>query len=81
MVTLHPLPSKGSFTFAAAVCGFRSGLRQRRDRNFSISAEQHNHLLQMHMENAVMWMSLKAQKLLLYNNHAAVVRIQSNVKD
>ena len=45
---------KGSFTLAAAVCGFRSGLRQRRDRNFSISAEQHNHLPQTHAENAVM---------------------------
>ena len=29
---------KGSFTLAAAVCGIHSGLRQRRDRNFSISA-------------------------------------------
>ena len=45
---------KGSFTLAAAVCGFRSGLRQRRDRNFSISAEQCNHLPQTHAENAVM---------------------------
>ena len=45
---------KGSFTLAAAVCGFRSGLRQRRDRNFSISAEQRNRLPQMHAENAVM---------------------------
>ena len=26
--------AKGSFTLTAAVCGFRSGLRQRRDRNF-----------------------------------------------
>ena len=45
---------KGSFTLAAAVCGFRSGLRQHRDRNFSISAEQRNRLPQTHAENAVM---------------------------
>ena len=51
--------TKGSFTPTAAVCGFRSGLRQRKDRNFSISAEQRNRLPQTHAENAVMWMSLK----------------------
>ena len=45
--------TQGSFTLAAAVCGFRSGLPQRRDRNFSISAEQSNRLPQMHAENAV----------------------------
>ena len=56
---------KGSFTLAAAVCRFRSGLRQRRDRNFSISAEQRNRLPQTHEENAVMWMSLKSAFLLL----------------
>ena len=50
---------KGSFTLTAAVCGFRSGLRQCIDRNFSISAEQRNRLPQTHAENAVMWMSLK----------------------
>ena len=55
--------SKGSFTLTAAVCGFRSGLRQRRDRNFSISAEQCNRLPQTYAENAVMWMSLYTFKL------------------
>ena len=52
------LPGKVSFTLAAAVCGFCSGLRQCRDRNFSISAEQCNCLPQTHAENAVMSMSL-----------------------
>ena len=52
--SMHFTHSKGSFTLAAAVCGFRSGLRQRRDRNFSISAEQRNRLPQTHAENAVM---------------------------
>ena len=56
---------KGSFTLAAAVCRFRSGLRQRRDRNFSISAEQRNRLPQTHEENAVMWISLKALFILV----------------
>ena len=46
--------SKGSFTLTTAVCGFRSGLRQCRDRIFSISAEQCNCLPQTHAENAVM---------------------------
>ena len=46
--------TKGSFTLVAAVCGFRSGLRQHRDWNFSISAEQRNRLPQTHTENAVM---------------------------
>ena len=36
----------------------RSGLRQCRDRNFSISAEQRNRVPQTHAENAVKWMSL-----------------------
>ena len=49
---------KGSFTLATAVYGFCSGLCQYRDRNFSIPAEQRNHLPQMHAENAVMWISL-----------------------
>ena len=37
---------------------FRSGLRQRRDRKFSISLQKRNRLLQTHAENAVMWISL-----------------------
>ena len=49
-VVTHIKVPKGSFTLAAVVCRFRSGLRQRRDRNFSISVEQHNHLLQTHAE-------------------------------
>ena len=48
------------FTLDAAVCVFRSGLRQHRDRKFSISLQKRNRLPQMRAENAVMWMSLKA---------------------
>ena len=33
---------------------FRSGLRQRRDRKFSISLQKRNRLPQTHAENAVM---------------------------
>ena len=43
---------KGSFTLAAAVCGFRSRLHQHIDRNFSISLHQHNHLLHAVASNA-----------------------------
>ena len=49
---------KGWFTLDAAVCVFRSGLCQHRDRKFSISLQKCNCMLQMHAENAVMWMSL-----------------------
>ena len=49
---------KGWFILAAAICVFRSGLHQCRDRNFSISLRKCNHLPQMQMENAVMWMDL-----------------------
>ena len=51
--------AKGWFTLDAAVCVFRSGLRQRRDRKFSISLQKRNCLPQTHAENAVMWISLK----------------------
>ena len=51
---MHGIIPKASFTLAAVVCGFRSGLHQCRDRNFYISAEQCNRLPQMHAENAVM---------------------------
>ena len=55
VVPCHPHNGfKGSFTLAAAVCGFGSGLHQCRDRNFSISVEQCNRLPQTHAENAVM---------------------------
>ena len=51
---MHGIIPKASFTLAAVVCGFRSGLHQCRDRNFYISAEQCNRLPQTHAENAVM---------------------------
>ena len=54
-IVLH----KGWFTLDAAVCVFHSGLRQCRDRKFSISLQKRNCLPQTHMENALMWMSLK----------------------
>ena len=46
--------AKGWFTLDAAVCVFRSGLHQCRDRKFSISLQKCNHLPQTHAENAVM---------------------------
>ena len=49
---------KGWFTLDAAVCVCRNGLCQHRDRKFSISLQKCNRLLQMHVENAVMWMIL-----------------------
>ena len=48
----------GWFTLDAAVCVFRSGLCQCRDRIFFISLQKCNCLLQAQAENAVMWMSL-----------------------
>ena len=51
---------KGWFTLDAAVCVFRSGLCQHRDRKFSISLRKRNCLPQTHAENAVMWMTLKS---------------------
>ena len=46
------LPHKGSFIRASAVCGFQSRLHLHRDRNFSISLCQHNHLLHASLSNA-----------------------------
>ena len=51
--------SKGLFTLDIAVCVVRNGLHQHRDWNFYISLQKRNCLLQTHVENAVMWMSLK----------------------
>ena len=68
MASTFIFTGEGSFTLAAAVCGFRSGLHQRRDRNFSISAEQRNRLLQTHTENAVMWMSLELWGQITFSN-------------
>ena len=41
-----------------AVCIFRSGLRQHRDRKFCISLQKCNWLPQTHTSNTVMWISL-----------------------
>ena len=54
--------AKGWFTLDAAVCVFRSGLCQPRDRKFSISLWKRNCLQQTHAENAVMWMTLKCER-------------------
>ena len=56
---LSKYSNKGWFTLDAAVCVYRSGLRQRKDRKFSISLRKRNHLPQTHAENAEMWMTLK----------------------
>ena len=55
---------KGWFTLDAAVWVFRSGLRQHRDRKFSISLQKRNHLLQTHVENAVCEWALKEELMI-----------------
>ena len=50
---------KGSFTLATVVCRFCSRLHQHRDRNFSISLHQCNHLPHTAASNAAVWLSLK----------------------
>ena len=57
--TVLLLWSKGWFALDAAVCIFRSGLHQCKDRKFSISLQKCNCLPQTHVQNALMWMNLK----------------------
>ena len=70
---IQPQMTEGWFPLDTAVCVFCSGLRQCRHRKFSISLCKCNHLLQMHVLNAVMCTGLdsKFNKNLLTGAHAA----------